>query len=245
MIAKIFKIILFLVIFSTNSVANDREKILTIFSENEISIAVINAARQYSQQHNVNISINFDNSENLIKEIEEGEPAGIFISSHPKWIKKLRNKGLIDYRNFLILPDKELLLVTSKQNNKFNYVEIAQNKDIFQMIEFINEKKLPIIYDNQTSSIGLYSKEILQSKLLNPNRIHKRIDEDSENVATILENNIAYFSIISEDSLENHMQIIKRIAKIKIKRKVLIIAGKEMAEAKKFINYLKNNNINF
>jgi ABC-type molybdate transport system substrate-binding protein len=235
-----------LAIFTTNSFAqNNKERFLTIFAENETALSLIKVTRKYSQENNVTISINFDNSADLIKEIEDGEPAGIFISSHPQWTQELKNKGLIDYKNFLDLYDKKLLLVTSKINNKFNYAEIAETKNIYKLLKFINQKKLPIIYDHPKSSIGLYFSNILQKTRLNKTRIYQKIDEDSKTISDILVNNIEYFSIISESLLESHMQIVKEISDIQIKRQILIIAGNEMEEAKKFINYLRDNNINF
>ena len=233
-------------IFTTNSFAqNNKERFLTIFAESETALSLIKVTRKYSQENNVTISINFDNSADLIKEIEDGEPAGIFISSHPQWTQELKNKGLIDYKNFLDLYDKKLLLVTSKINNKFNYAEIAETKNIYKILKFINEKKLPIIHDHPKTSTGLYFSNILQKTKLNKIRIYQKIDEDSKTISDILANNIEYFSIISESSLEDHMQIVKEVSDIPIKRQILIIAGNEMEEAKKFINYLKNNNINF
>lgn len=246
MISNFCKIFLFLIIFSVNSFAqNNKERFLTIFAEHDVAFPLIDITRNYSQKYNIIISINFNNSVDLIKDIEDGEPAGIFISSHPEWTKQLRNKGLIDYKNFLDLPDKKLLFITSKRNNKFNYAEIAETKNIYQMLQFVNQNKLPIIYNNPKTSIGLYFSEILKKTKLNNNRIYQKIDEDNDNILTILETNVEYFSVIAEDLAEDHIQIIKEVSDIFIKRQILIIAGNEMEEAQKFINYLKNHNINF
>ena len=103
MIEKLYVIfLLFFTIFSTNSFAkNSKEEFLTIFAEHESALSLIEITKKYSQKNNVIISINFDNSADLIRDIEDGEPAGIFISSHPEWTKQLKNKGLIDYKNLL------------------------------------------------------------------------------------------------------------------------------------------------
>jgi ABC-type molybdate transport system substrate-binding protein len=236
----------FYLIFFTTSFSQDiKERFLTIFAEHEVAPSLIEIIKKYSQKNNINISINFDNSVDLIKDIEAGDPAGIFISSHPQWTKQLKNKGLIDYQNFLDLPDKKLLLVTSSSNNKFNYAEVAEKKNIYQMLSFINQRKLTIIYDNPKTSIGLYFREILKKSKLNKSRVYQKMGEDSKSILTILTKNTEYFSIICNDLLEDSMQVVKKISILSMKRKILIIAGNEMEEAKKFINYLKNNKINF
>ena len=237
--SKIIVTIVLALIANISFAKNSQNHSLTIFAENDISIPLVKIIRQYSIDQNVTVSANFDSSANLIQDIDNGEPAGIFISSHTNWTTILRNKGLVDYRKSLHFAKSKLVLVTSKENNKFDFIEIAKNKNINEILYFINQKKFPIIFDSKKTSLGLYSFDILQKSNLNDEYLYEKIEEDNKSISKILEENSKYFTIIPKNLVDNNMQIIKEI-EIDMVHQILIIADKEMKEGKKFLNYIKN-----
>ena len=86
------KILIILLLISTSAQAS-QSRTLTIFAESNVALPLTKIARQFSRAANVIVSINFTSADNLIYNIDNGEPADIFISGHNTWIEKLHQKA--------------------------------------------------------------------------------------------------------------------------------------------------------
>ena len=73
-------------------------------------------ARLYSQKNNITTAINFGSSAQLANNIEEGEPADVFISAHHIIVDSLKQKGLIDFYNNSNIVSDRLVIATSIDN---------------------------------------------------------------------------------------------------------------------------------
>lgn len=211
---------------------------LTIFSESNMTYALTKIARIYSQKYNIDISINFSSSYELIQDIDLGEPADIFISSHENWITELSQKGLVDRYNSSKIAGDNLVLVTSKNNNKIN----GQNDNLEQIFKEINDKKIPLIVGSNYSSLGRYSKPIIDASKINNFQIFQKINEDKKSIVDFIEEHNEYCGIImaSEMNGSTKIKVLQQIPNIEISYDALVIAGDNMENARKFIAYLKS-----
>jgi septum site-determining protein MinD len=162
---RIFKItFLFLFFVAQNSFASPSRN-LTIFTEPNLSLALTKISRLYSQKFNVIVSINFNSSADLINEIDFGEPADVFISSHEDWIEILKQKGLVDVYNVSNIAKDKLVLATSIKNDKISLDEARKMGSINKILKFISYKKMPIIIDSEYTSLGRYRSKIIKEVL--------------------------------------------------------------------------------
>jgi molybdate transport system substrate-binding protein len=215
---------------------------LTIFSESSMTYALAKIAGHYSKKENVAISVDFNSSFDLINNIDLGEPADIFISSHIDWVKNLTQKGLVDHYSSLNFAKDNLVLVTSKQNKKINLEEISELKNFNNILEVVINKRAPLIIGSEDSSLGRYTKDILIGSKISNFRIFKKLNEDKKSIINFVNNHPEYCAIVMESDIkdDNNIVILSRVPKIKINYHALVIAGDNMDNARRFIKYLKS-----
>ena len=235
--------LIFAVIFSLNKplFASDLNN-LTIFSEGNMAYFLTEIARNYSSKENVAISTNFNSSSYLIDSIDLGEPGDIFIASHPDWIIDLSQKGLVDHRNSLNFATDKLVLIASKKNQKVDLAKITKSKDFNQILELIREQKLPLIIGSESSSVGKYTKSVMANSNLNKFQIFKKLGEDRKSIIDFINSNKDYFGIVMKsEAFDNpNIVIVAEVPDIIIDYKALVIAGDNMENARKFVEYLKS-----
>ena len=244
-IIKLSAIFSFLIFFSSNIFAADganKIRNLTIFSENNMTYPLVKIARIYSEQKHSIVSINFDHSFQLIKNINDGEPADVFISSHHDWIETLKQQGLVDVYNLVNVAKDKLLLITSKKNHKLDLTKISGLNDIKAILTTLSHQDIPLIVDSKNTSLGKYTDTILsEAKVANQKIIHHAI-EDKKSITDLVNDGDDYCGIVLASSIKNYnnIAVVKEIENSEIYYQALVIAGDNMEKARDFLKFIKS-----
>ncbi|MFT7087477.1 MAG: molybdenum ABC transporter molybdate-binding protein [Rickettsiales bacterium] len=229
--------------FPSNSYAQKTSPVdnLTILAESNMTYPLVSIARLYSEKENAIVSINFNYSSQLIRHIDDGEPADIFISSHQSWVEMLKRKGLVDVYNLANIAKDKLLLVSVKNNKKLDFSKISDLSDLNQMLEEINRLRVPLIIDSSSTSLGNYSNKILDEAKVDQKNVYRRIDEDSDSLIESINKSQDYAGIVLASSIKNYSNIVvlKEIDNSEIYYQALVIAGDNMGKARDFLKFIK------
>ncbi|MCE3255197.1 MAG: modA [Rickettsiaceae bacterium] len=244
---KALTVFVFLTFFSGNVFAQKATKInnLTVFSESGLAYPLVKIARVYSEQKHSILSINFDYSAQLIKNINEGEPADVFISSHPSWIETLKQNGLVDVYNLVNVAKDKLLIVVSKQNRKVDFTKIDPLADTGQILFELINQKVPIIVDSEKTSLGKYTKTILEGAHIPDQKVYHRIVEDKKSIIDSINESDEYCGIVLASSVKKYdnIKVVKEIENSEIYYQALVIAGDNMQKARDFLKFIKTEEI--
>ena len=234
-------IIILLVMAPLNSEAKEVANI-AIFAESNMAKVLTEISRIYSRENNAIVSINLNSSSQLINEIDSGEPADVFISSHEDWIEMLKHKGLVDVYNISNIAKDKLVLVTSNKNDNVDIDNIKKLGDLNKILKLIIKKETPIIIDSEYTSLGRYTAKIIKDAKIGDSDIYKRVEEDKKSVVELLEENNNFCGIILASSAINqeNIKIIADIPDLDIYYQALVIAGDDMKEARNFLKFLKS-----
>ena len=82
---------LFLTPNTTKAVNYDLKQV-TVLAASSLTGPLTEISRIYSREHNIIVTTSFDGTAELANKIEQGEQAGIFISSHQFWMAELKQK---------------------------------------------------------------------------------------------------------------------------------------------------------
>jgi molybdenum ABC transporter molybdate-binding protein len=236
MIKKILILILF---FSNSSYAKESEN-LTIFAESNLAVPLVKIIRKYSQERHVIVSINFRSSFDLIKKIDEGEPADIFISSHNDWINSLKQKGLIDIYSISNISEDSLVLITSNKNKKFLESKIDK-KNLSSIFTNLGSNGYALIAESEYKSLGKYSSKIVKKYNIKPNVVFRKLNEDKKSIIDFVAEDKNLFALVLESAVlpKDDVNIVAKIPDIEINYQASAIAGNNMELARDFITFLE------
>lgn len=244
-INKFFKmlqkiLIIFLLISSTAHASQSRT--LTIFAEPNVALPLTKIARQFSRVSNVIVSINFTSADNLIYNIDNGEPADIFISAHNTSIETLHQKGVIDIYNVGYVAQDQLVVATPKENDLIPQLLKNENISFNDALKVLNNEKAAIILDEDGNSSGFFAKAILAKSALNDVRVFSRIAEDRTSLLSAIKSNKNNYSILLASQIYNKadFKILAKNSDISIFYQALIIAGDNMEVAREFLKFMKS-----
>jgi molybdenum ABC transporter molybdate-binding protein len=234
----------FLMFFPQDShaVKNNQIDNLTIFSESGMEYPLVKVARLYSEQKNAIVSINFDNSVQLIRDLDDGEPADVFISASPDLIDTLKQKGLVDVYNLVNIAEDKLLLISSKNNKRIDLEELKKLASADDMLKFLSDKRIPIIIDSEETSLGQISTKVLEEASIPSHRFFRRIAEDRKSVAQTISESNEYCGIVLASALKNYdnVDILTQIEGGEIYYQGLVVAGFNMTKAREFLEFIKS-----
>jgi len=243
--AKISKILFLLLIFfceTVNAKKPSSQISITIFAEPNMTYALTEIARSYSNNRNMVVSINFSSSFELIQNIDFGEPADIFISSHPSWRETLKQKGLVDVYNLSNLAKDQLVLITSINNKKITNDIIQDADPIAETLRKLNNIKTPLIIGSDYSSLGRYTNPLVKDMNIKNQYLYRKVNEDRKSIADFIRENNDYCGIVlaSEIKNQNDIKILRVIPDVDIFYQGLVIAGDNMEKARDFLKYMKS-----
>ena len=215
---------------------------LTVFSESNIIYSLVKIARLYSKTNNSIVSIIFNNSAELIKNISDGEPDDIFISSHPEWSKILKQKGLVDVYNITNVAQDKLVLISSNKNKKNDILKISQSASLKEILANINQIQSPIIIDSPNTSLGKYTQAALEGIDIYHYKIYTKANEDKKSIVSFVNDNDEYFGITFLSAIKNYRNVVvlKIIDDIDIYYQAFVIAGNNMEKARDFSKFLNS-----
>lgn len=239
-LVKIFLAVLLLSQLAAKNVYATPKKNLTIFAEPNLMLAMTQLARIYSRQSNVVVSVNFNSSEELLHQIDQGEPADLFISSHKKSIYELKQKGLADYYNIGFFAKDDLVLVGSKSRN--TVFAGSENLDINSYLKKLDSSASTIITDHKGSSSGSYAIEYLDQLGFKNLKVFNKVAEDESSILKLIKDNKDQYGLLfaSQVYKDEDLVILAKANKNDIFYQALVVLGYNMENAREFLRFLQS-----
>jgi molybdate transport system substrate-binding protein len=235
------KLLIIFTFFSFSSYASQGRN-LTIFAEPNIALPLTKIARQYSRISNVIVSVNFNSPDNLIHNIDVGEPADLYISAHLKWIENLHQKGVVDIYNVGYIAQDKLVLITNKDND-FLYPDLVNfDKNLIEALNILNENKATIIIDEENNSAGLFARNLINKINANDLKVFSRLAEDRTSVLSSIKNNKNNYALLLKSQVfdKKDFKIIAQSNEKPVFYQALVIAGDNMEVAREFLRFVRS-----
>ncbi|TCV98039.1 molybdate ABC transporter substrate-binding protein [Biostraticola tofi] len=130
---------------------------VTVFAAASLTNALQDIAKQYQQDHQVEIVSSFASSSTLARQIEQGAPANLFISADQQWMDYVQDKKHIVEETRYTLLGNNLVLV-APNNSQQNHVDINPQTPWTSLLQ---GQKLAV-GDPDHVPAGIYAKEALE-----------------------------------------------------------------------------------
>ena len=219
---------------------------VTVMADHNLSLVITEIARNYSRGKQVVVNTSFASQEAQQKQISEGSSADILITSKSSWIEDLKLQGLVDiYSQFKLAGDKMVLIGSSQSNIA------SQGAGRFPSIAIIaTSTGNPVLLLGNPESLmeGVYAKESLDNlgvaNDLEPYILYVKRIEDMFSAVT--KQQVFAMCFNSSTNGRNDIKIIDTIPDLAhqpINYTAVVIAGDNMDEARKFLEYLKTQKV--
>jgi len=146
---------------STTAFAGEKLRIYAASSMTNATNALIEG---FQKRHLIDITPVYASTSSLVRQIERGAPADIFISANEKWMDYLIDKGTVLSDNVTSLCENELVLIAPNNYKLDNVQKLSPLFDISSKDEW--KKKLVgerlAIGNVQSVPAGIYAKEALE-----------------------------------------------------------------------------------
>jgi molybdate transport system substrate-binding protein len=219
---------------------------LTVFCAASLTGAFTELGQMYENETNIDVVFNFDGSQVLHTQVENGAYADIFVSANKKQLNALKDEGLMNNSTISVFTTNKPALIVPKDNP-------AQ----IQNISDLAKPGLKIVIGTKDVPIGDYTLQILD-KLANDTAYGPKFKEDVMANVVSNETNVNY--IVSKIALgeadvgiayksDVTKEMAAKITKIEIPDKYNVIAEYPMgilkqsrypAEAEEFVNLVKS-----
>lgn len=117
--------------------------------------------REFSKKNNISVSASFDSTSELADQIEQGEPANIFISEDPLKMKDLQQKGLLNVFSITNLTSDRLVLIAPKGH--FLYKKLKKIRKPEEKLGFISKNILVAIPDPELDNAGRVIQKVFEN----------------------------------------------------------------------------------
>ena len=130
---------------------------LRVYAASSMTNAVNLLIEEFEKEHSVDIVPVYASTSSLVRQIERGAPADIFISANEKWMTHLVDRQLVSSDNVTNLCENELVLISPKETP----ISLdLSNGD--QWTKLLTNERLAV---GNTMSVpaGIYAKEALET----------------------------------------------------------------------------------
>lgn len=211
-----------------------------------MALPLTKIARLFSQKNNIIVSLNFNPTTDLVKDIDDGEPADIALSAHLELLESLRQKGVVDVHNFAYVASDNLVLLTTIDNDGI-FSELQKKPEEKQLsfeqaLKILDKNRANLIIDNSNNSSGNSSQKLLTQLRLSNLKISKKINEDKTSIFSIIQSEKKCYALLLKSQIFNHkeLQIIAEKKDANIFYEALVIAGDNMEVAREFLKFVKS-----
>ncbi|MBO7913896.1 molybdate ABC transporter substrate-binding protein [Vibrio splendidus] len=130
---------------------------LRVYAASSMTNAVNLLVEEFEKDHSVDVIPVYASTSSLVRQIERGAPADIFISANEKWMTHLVDRQLVSSDNVTNLCENELVLISPKETPIS--LDLA-NGD--QWAKLLTNERLAV---GNTMSVpaGIYAKEALET----------------------------------------------------------------------------------
>jgi molybdate transport system substrate-binding protein len=137
--------------------ASAQQKTIIVFAAASMKNALDDADAAFSKASGVKVVASYDASSALIKQIEGGAPADVFVSADLKWMDYGVEKKVIDNATRVNLLGNTLVLIAPK-DSKIGNVTIAPG---FELTKLAGDGRIAT-GDVKAVPVGIYAKEALE-----------------------------------------------------------------------------------
>ena len=137
--------------------AQAQEKSITIFAAASMKNALDDVDGAFAKQSGIKVVTSYDASSVLMKQIEQGGPADVFVSADLKWMDYGSQKKLVDEDTRVNLLGNKLVLIAAK-DSKLAPVTIAPG---FDLAKLAGDGRI-VTGDVQAVPVGIYAKTALE-----------------------------------------------------------------------------------
>jgi len=217
-------------------------KSVTVMADSTLGTALAEIARNYSRDSQVVVNTSFATQSAQEIQITEGAAADILITPKQPWIDQLKMRGLVDVYSQILLAKNQLALV-GPVDSPLN-INLALRFPVTEIIHEMAGEQAFVVGHPETQLAGAYGKEVLRSlnvaDELEPYTLYiKQTDQMIDMVTKQRAYGIfLYSSTISREGLRV-LDLFPDNLYRPIDYYAVVIAGDNMDEARKFLDYLK------
>ncbi|CAK1901847.1 molybdate ABC transporter substrate-binding protein [Vibrio crassostreae] len=130
---------------------------LRVYAASSMTNAVNLLVEEFEKDHSVDVTPVYASTSSLVRQIERGAPADIFISANEKWMTHLVDRKLVSSDNVTNLCENELVLIAPKDSSVS--LDLSQGE---QWTKLLTNERLAV---GNTMSVpaGIYAKEALET----------------------------------------------------------------------------------
>jgi molybdate transport system substrate-binding protein len=243
---RIFAVVISVLVLATSACYAQESKELTVFTAASLTGAFTEIGQMYKNETNISVAFNFDGSQVLRTQIENGAYADIFVSANAKQMNLMKNEGFMNNSSITVFTKTKPVMIVPKDNPAK-----------IQNISDLAKPGIKIVIGTKDVPIGDYTLQIL-AKLANDSAhgpgfrklVMANVVSNETNVNYITSKvalgeadaGFAYKSDITKD-------LSSKITKIEIPDKYNVIAtypmgilkqSKYTPQAQEFINLVKS-----
>ena len=216
---------------------------ITVMADRSMSMAITELARDYSREKLVIVNSSFAASEAQSAQIHEGGSADILITPRQAWIDELKTQGLTDVHSQTVVAKGRLALV-GPANSPLGYSELGLHFPIAALVTQMGWEPDFVVASPDALAEGAYSKQALRnigaSQDLEPYTLYLKSADEMRDMIT---RHGAYGVLFYSSALgRNDMRLLGLFPESShkpINYYAVVIAGDNMDEARKFLDYLK------
>jgi len=134
-----------------------QEKFITVFAAASMKNALDDVDAAFTKQNGTKVVASYDASSVLMKQIEQGAPADVFVSADQKWMDYGSQRKLIDENTRVNLLGNKLVLIAAK-DSKLDPVTIGPGLDLANLA---GDGRITT-GDVQAVPVGIYAKAALE-----------------------------------------------------------------------------------
>jgi len=146
-----------MIIAAVPGAADAQDKTITVFAAASMKNALDDVDAAFTKQSGVKVVASYDASSALMKQIEAGAPADVFVSADLKWMDYGSEKKLIMDDTRVNLLGNVLVLIAAK-DSKIDHVDI---KPGFDLAKLAGDGRIAT-GDVKAVPVGLYAKAALE-----------------------------------------------------------------------------------
>jgi molybdate transport system substrate-binding protein len=216
---------------------------VTVMADNSMSLAIAEIARHYSARNHVVVNTSFASSKIQETQITEGSAADVLITPKQQWIDDLKTRGLIDVYSPTPVARNHLALV-GPINSEIRVAPDAKALPTASIIVAIGGEPGFVVAHPETLMEGGYSKEALRNlagDYLEPYTLYiKQLDQ----MFSMIDSYQAYGLFLYSSTINRSgIRVLGKLpenAYTPIQYFAVVIAGDNMDEARRFLEYLKS-----
>ena len=152
---QIFVAVLAVLVLATSAGFAQESKEITVFTAASLTGAFTEIGQMYKNETNISVVFNFDGSQVLRTQIENGAYADIFVSANAKQMNLMKNEGFMNNSSITVFTKTKPVIIVPKSNPAK-----------IQNISDLSKPGIKIVIGTKDVPIGDYTLQIL-AKLAN------------------------------------------------------------------------------